>query len=89
MHVGFNLIFLVPGETGGMETYARELIIALKRAEPELKLTAFINRELQRAGDRDWLKGVVTVPLPLEARNRFQWVLGEQFLLLRSPCALE
>ena len=25
MHVGLNLIYLVPGETGGMETYAREL----------------------------------------------------------------
>jgi len=81
LHVGLNLIFLVPRETGGMEIYARELITALRRAEPELKLTAFINRELQRAGDQDWLEGVATVPLPLEARNRFQWVLGEQFLL--------
>ena len=59
-----------------MEIYARELITALRRAEPELKLTAFINRELQRAGDQDWLEGVATVPLPLEDRNRFQWVLG-------------
>ena len=25
-HIGLNLIFLVPGETGGMEVYARELI---------------------------------------------------------------
>jgi glycosyltransferase involved in cell wall biosynthesis len=81
MHIGFNLIFLVRGETGGMEIYARELITALRRAEPDLKLTAFINRELQRAGDQHWLEGVATVPLPLKARNRFQWVLGEQFLL--------
>ena len=29
MHVGLNLIFLVPGETGGMEVAARELIPAL------------------------------------------------------------
>ncbi len=29
MHIGLNLIFLVPGETGGMEVYARELIPAL------------------------------------------------------------
>jgi hypothetical protein len=28
-HIGLNLIFLVPGETGGMEVYARELIPAL------------------------------------------------------------
>ena len=26
LHVGLNLVFLVPGETGGMETAARELI---------------------------------------------------------------
>ena len=26
IHVALNLVFLVPGETGGMETYARELI---------------------------------------------------------------
>ena len=29
MHVGLNLVFLVPGETGGMEVYARELLTAL------------------------------------------------------------
>jgi hypothetical protein len=29
MHVGLNLIFLVPGETRGMEVAARELIPAL------------------------------------------------------------
>jgi hypothetical protein len=27
-HIGLNLIFLVPGETGGMEVAARELIPA-------------------------------------------------------------
>ena len=26
MHVGLNLVYLVPGETGGLEVYARELI---------------------------------------------------------------
>ncbi len=31
MHVGLNLIFLVPGETGGMEVVARELIPELVR----------------------------------------------------------
>ena len=32
IHVGLNLVFLVPGETGGMETYARELIPRAGRA---------------------------------------------------------
>ena len=41
MHVGLNLVYLVPGETGGMETYARELISALVRERPELRLAGF------------------------------------------------
>ena len=32
VRVGLNLVFLVPGETGGMETYARELMPAPGRA---------------------------------------------------------
>jgi hypothetical protein len=34
MHVGLNLVYLVPGETGGTETYARELIPELVAAAP-------------------------------------------------------
>ena len=34
MHVGLNLIYLVPGETGGPEIYARELIPALREVAP-------------------------------------------------------
>ena len=37
VHVGLNLLYLVPGETGGRETYARELIPRL--AERGLRLT--------------------------------------------------
>ena len=45
MHIGLNLVFLVPGETGGTETYARELIPELLAAAPQARFTAFINRE--------------------------------------------
>ena len=40
MHVGFDLLFLVPGETGGRETYARELLAAMLEREPTLTGTA-------------------------------------------------
>ena len=50
MHVGLNLIFLVPGETGGMEVAARELIPALVAAAPQTRFTAFVNREAAAAG---------------------------------------
>ena len=32
MRVGLNLLFLVPGDTGGSETYARQLVPALAAA---------------------------------------------------------
>src|SRR6202171_3697402 len=50
-HIALNLIFLVPGETGGMEVYARELIPALLAQAPDgMRFTAFINRETAAAG---------------------------------------
>ena len=46
VHVGLNLIFLVPGETGGMEIAAQELIAAmLEQAPTSHRFTAFINSE--------------------------------------------
>jgi glycosyltransferase involved in cell wall biosynthesis len=81
MHVGLNLIFLVPGETGGMEVAARELIPALVAAAPDVRFTAFINREAAAAKDGPWGELPATVTVPVSARNRVQWVRGEQTLL--------
>jgi glycosyltransferase involved in cell wall biosynthesis len=80
LHVGLNLVFLVPGETGGMEVYARELIAALRHERPELRLTAFINREAAAAGG-PWGEDLPAVTVPVNARRRVQWVRGEQQLL--------
>jgi glycosyltransferase involved in cell wall biosynthesis len=77
MYVGLNLIFLVPGETGGMEVYARELAPRLA-ARPDLHVTAFVSRE---AAGEDL--GVERVVVPVNAANRFEWVRGEQLLLPR------
>jgi len=81
LHIGLNLIFLVPGETGGMETYARALIPALREEEPDLRLTAFINRELHAAGEGPWTELAEPVVVPVSARRRVGWVRGEQQLL--------
>jgi len=82
VHVGLNLIFLVPGETGGMEVVARELIPALvAEAPPEMRFTAFVNREAAAAGDGPWGELLPAVTVPVNARDRVQWVLGEQTLL--------
>ncbi len=84
MHVGLNLIFLVPGETGGMEVAARELIPALlAEAPPGMRFTAFVNREAASAGDGPWDELLPAATVPVNARNRIQWVLGEQALLPR------
>jgi len=83
-HVGLNLIFLVPGETGGMEVVARELIPALVAAAPPgLRLTAFVNREAAGERDAPWGQAVRAVTVPVNARSRAQWVAGEQALLPR------
>jgi glycosyltransferase involved in cell wall biosynthesis len=76
VHVGLNLVFMVPGETGGMEVAARALIPALRDAAPGARFTAFVNRE---AAGED--VGVEQVVVPVAARNRLEWVRGEQHLL--------
>ncbi|MEA2479170.1 MAG: hypothetical protein QOJ07_1092, partial [Thermoleophilaceae bacterium] len=81
MHVGLNLVYLVPGEIGGMETYARELIPRLVSERPDLKLTAFVNREAAKAGGGPWGELIPAVTIPVRATNRIEWVRGEQQLL--------
>ena len=77
-HIGLNLLYLVPGETGGMEVYARELIPALRAADPGLRLTAFVNREAAEAqGGAPW-KEIPHEVVPVRARRRTEWVRGEQ-----------
>src|SRR5919206_876316 len=78
MHVGLNLVFLVPGETGGMETYARELIAALVAERPAMQATAFVSREAAADGDAPWGELVPAVTVPVRARRRSEWVRGEQ-----------
>ena len=85
MHVGFNLIFLVPGETGGMEVAARELIPALVAAAPaQTRFTAFVNRD---AGPGPWGELIPKVEVAVHVANRIQWVRGEQQLLPRLAAA--
>jgi glycosyltransferase involved in cell wall biosynthesis len=82
VHVGLNLVYLVPGEIGGMETYARELIPALLAERSDLRLTAFINREAAETRDGAW-HDIPSVTVPVRARRRSEWVRGEQQLLPR------
>lgn len=78
MRVGLNLVYLIPGESGGMEIYARELAPALLAARPNLELTAFINRELEERDGFPFKELMPTVTVPVNARRRTEWVRGEQ-----------
>jgi glycosyltransferase involved in cell wall biosynthesis len=67
-----------------METYARELIPKLVEERPGLKLTAFVNREAAAANDGPWGHLIPSVTIPVNARNRAEWVMGEQRYLPRA-----
>lgn len=43
MRVGLDLLFLIPGEVGGTETYAMCLLEALLRATPDHEFVCFVN----------------------------------------------
>jgi glycosyltransferase involved in cell wall biosynthesis len=83
VHIGLNLIYLVPGETGGTEVVARELLPPLVSAGTDMTFTAFVNREAAEAPDGFWRDIAPTVTVPVHARNRVAWVRGEQQLLPR------
>jgi glycosyltransferase involved in cell wall biosynthesis len=89
VHIGLNLLFLVPAETGGMEVAARATLPELVAAAPGTRFTAFVNRE---AAGEDWGAGIESIVVPVNARNRVEWVRGEQQLLpgaaARAGCDL-
>jgi glycosyltransferase involved in cell wall biosynthesis len=83
VHVGLNLIYLVPGETGGTEIVARELLPELVAAAPDVRFTAFLNHEAAEAAGGPWKELMDWQTVPVKARRRSEWVRGEQVLLPR------
>jgi len=81
-HVGLDLLFLAPGETGGMETYARALVPLLPAAFPQARFTVFAGRELAaewRAAP--WHPDIGLVALPASSRTRIRRTAAEQTLV--------
>jgi glycosyltransferase involved in cell wall biosynthesis len=81
IRLGLDLLFLIPRETGGRETYARQLIAALFETEPALSVTAFANRDAGPELRRDFGPNLSVVALPVSARRPEQWAAGELALL--------
>jgi glycosyltransferase involved in cell wall biosynthesis len=80
VHVGLNLVYLTPGEMGGLEVYAYELTRALAQRD-DVRLTLFLGRQ---AADPSWSQFGETVVIPVNARRRVDWVRGEQIHLPRA-----
>jgi glycosyltransferase involved in cell wall biosynthesis len=85
--VGLDLLFLVPGETGGRETYARELVRGLAAERPDLELTALVNRETTGAGF--WSEAARVVEVGSSGVGRGSWALGELWRLPRAARGLD
>jgi glycosyltransferase involved in cell wall biosynthesis len=81
MRVGLDLLYLVPGQTGGRETYARELVPAMLERSPDLELVAFVNRDAGTQLADALGAGIRAVVVPVSARSRAQWALGELALV--------
>jgi glycosyltransferase involved in cell wall biosynthesis len=83
--VGLNLLYLVPGQVGGSEIYAKELIGALARARPDVRWLAFANDEgapvLRAVG---WPENVAVVRIPVPGVNKPARIATE---LTRLPLA--
>jgi glycosyltransferase involved in cell wall biosynthesis len=81
MRVGLDLLYLLPGESGGRESYARELLPAMRTRSPGLELVAFVNRDAGPEIGAELAEGVRTVVVPVSARKRAQWARGELALV--------
>jgi len=76
--VGVNLLFLAPGEMGGLEVYARELVTALAKRD-DVRLSLFLNR---LAGP-EWHELAPGLVADIDPRRRTQWVVGDQIHAVR------
>ena len=90
VRVGLDLLFLVPGETGGRETYARELVRGLAAERPDLELIAFVNRETAAARLRVLeRRGARSIEVGSSGVARGSWAFGELWRLPRAARGLD
>jgi glycosyltransferase involved in cell wall biosynthesis len=86
VHLGLDLLFLVPGASGGRETYARELTSAIRAQRNDLRVTAFVNRETAAVGQGFWhdVADDTVVLSGASAVDRRRWAVGELVMLPRA-----
>jgi glycosyltransferase involved in cell wall biosynthesis len=89
VRVGLDLLFLLPGESGGRETYAREILRGLVAERPDLELTALVNRETAAASAGFWHEAHRVISVGSSAVGRRSWALGEVWTLPRVTRRLD
>jgi glycosyltransferase involved in cell wall biosynthesis len=80
MKIGLNLLYLLPGEVGGTESYALSLIHALSQADHENIYYIYLNHE-SISIDLPNSDNFILVHCKVSASNRFYRFLWEQFIL--------
>ena len=81
-HLGFNLLYLVPGGVGGTEIFARRLVAAVARERPELAITCFCGREAAAVlPDPDWPENVRVDRVPVTCASKPRRLAAEMTLL--------
>lgn len=84
MRIGLNLMYLVPGEVGGTETYARELILELAQFRAEDEFIVYCGREAAAdLPDPRWPENVRVRQIGVNCRNKPLRVAAELFALPR------
>lgn len=79
MNIGINLLYLVPDDVGGTETYARELLPVLCKLPQKVKYIVFCNIENYSLFQN--IPNLHPLLLPIHAKHRWLRLLGEQILL--------
>jgi glycosyltransferase involved in cell wall biosynthesis len=80
MRVGLNALFLIPGDCGGLETFARELIEALVALNSATEYVVFVSLDAKDIFAP--LQGKIEIAVcPFHARSRIARYCWEQLLL--------
>jgi glycosyltransferase involved in cell wall biosynthesis len=83
MRIGLNLLYMIPREVGGTETYARGLLDGLRKIGTNHEFILFLNRE-----SKDWKpavdSGFSSVVCPVNAVSRARRFVYEHMSLRRE-----
>ena len=80
MRIGLNLLYLVPGEVGGTEIFARHYVDAVARLRPDDSFVAFAGAEAAPTFEA-WPDNVEVRRLPVRARSKPLRIAAELSLL--------